>query len=174
MSSIQSMYEEGEYYYSRWLEKGSASAAGLAAGSYWCAFVLGHPQAAFPLARCFLEEHGVKYDGYIAQLFFSVAESVKDDRCEPYKDLVPTEEIDDEVQELIKTFRQAQATFSHQLQANTEIDIPTLDKQFNQFSKCFNLYGGKTIIDCFTNPSESVDVENVPLTGVDVDNDDAS
>lgn len=169
--SIQSWYELGEHYYSVSLQHKTlnSGAAGLAGGDFWCAFVLGHPQAAFPLALCFIEGRGVRKDAHIGKLFFGVATGLNDSRCAELADtIIVPKSMDDEVRYLLDAFKRTQDLFRDQMQSNADIEIATINTQFEYFSPYFGVDQG-TIMD-YLHKGEAPE-ENVALTGVGKDDD---
>ena len=173
MSKINDMVEAGDLYYTQSLAAKSTeqctAAAVLAAGRYWCAFVLGHPQAAFPLALCFTEGRGVKKDVHIGKLFFGVAKLLGDDRC-AYDAITVPENMYGEVKSLFDAFKKAHETFSPQMESNAEIEISTINSQFRHFSNYFYVDQG-SIMDHFINHGETNPTQDVALAGADDNSD---
>jgi len=173
MTSIQGFFERAESYYSESLSlksvKEAKAAAGLAAKDYWCAFVLGHPQAALPLALCFTEGHGVRKDTHTGKLFFGIAKILDERSCANYTDVISVpKSMDDEVIHLWETFSKTQSMFADQMRSNVEIDMSIIDKQFNHFSNYFVVDHG-TVVDYFINHPTNEPSETVPLSGADSD-----
>jgi hypothetical protein len=169
--NIQTFYNQGEHYYSLSLQDKALNSAfaGLAGGAFWCAFVLGHPQAAYPLALCFLEGRGVRKDAHIGKLFFGVALGLNDERCTELADtIIVPKNMDDEVRYLLDAFKRTQDSFHDQMQSNADIDQPTLDRQFNHFRNYFAVDEGN-IVDYFH--QGEAPAENVALTGAGADDD---